>query len=311
MKNLDSINTKSLRLYLAVYDLRNFSDVARQEGVSPSMVSRIIHQLEDTLGHQLFYRNTRAIIPTESGRILEAYARQILNQFSQVANELQSRTDTPQGLLRINAPVFFGQHHIAPWLAKFSQTYPNVEIELTLTDDFIDPHLNAADVIFRIGTLNDSTFHARVLANQTYHLAASPDYIHRCGSLMEPKELNQHLCLVYKGSSGPNQWRFRKNEQEWHQYSLNILMSSNNAESLLSCALSGMGIVLFPDWLIGEHLKSGDLVNLLPDFEATIQTEPQYISAIYPHSRHPTLNVRVLIDFFLEIYGKPPYWNID
>lgn len=257
--------------------------VARREGVSPSMVSRVIQQLEDALGHQLFYRNTRAILPTESGRLFIEYARSMTEQLSEVRNELQDRKSEPRGLVRINAPVYFGQRHLTPGLPGLLKRHPQLEIELTLSDDFIDPHVEAADVIFRIGALADSSMHARTLAGQTYHLAASQTYLERCGVPEKPADLAEHDCLVYSGESGPNRWLFKGGDGVWQHQPVTPRLSSNNAETLLASALNHMGIVLFPDWLIGEFLKSGRLVNLLNDYGTAIKTTHQYVSVVYPN----------------------------
>lgn len=311
MNNVDNISIKTLLFFISVFNAQSFSVVARKEGVSASKVSRIIKQLEDSLGQQLFYRNTRAVIPTEAGRVFMSYAHAMTESMNAAQKELQNRTLEPGGLLRINAPVFFGQRHIAPWIPTLSHRYPKLQIDLTLTDDFVDPHHYATDVIFRIGTLNDSTFHARIFGEQTYHLAAAPAYINKHDTLQAPSDLAHHKCLVYKGSSGLNRWFFKKNDEDWTPFAAPALFMSNNAESLLVSALKGMGIVLFPDWLIGDHLKSGKLVKLLPDYEAAIKTTPQHVAAIYPNTRHISLNVRTLIDYFAEVYGEPLYWQVN
>ncbi|MFY2735596.1 LysR substrate-binding domain-containing protein [Pseudocitrobacter faecalis] len=311
MNEPGNISIRALLIFIDVYETQNFSVVARREGISASQVSRVIHQMEDALGQQLFYRNTRAIIPTESGHLFIRYARAMTGSLEEARRELNERTLEPSGMVRINAPVFFGQRHVAPALPRLMERYPRLNIELTLTDDYIDPHREAADVIFRIGALKDSSFHARVFGQQFYHLAASPDYIRRHGMPDSPDELARHKCLVYSGSSGPNRWLLRRHGEEWVHYPVSPLMSSNNAESLLIAALGGMGIVLFPDWLIGDRLKSGELVGLLPELDTSIKTEPQYIAAIYPHARHPPLNVRAIIDYYIDAFGSPLYWQAE
>ncbi len=310
MNDVNAVSIKTLLLFISVFNAQSFSEVARREGVSASMVSRTIQQLEDALGQQLFYRNTRAVVPTEAGRLFVNYARTITDQVSEARKALQDRTLEPGGLIRINAPVFFGQRHIAPWLAGLTERYPLLQIELTQTDDFIDPHRDATDLIFRIGALTDSSFHARVFGTQVYHLAASPGYVSQHGRLQSPADLNQHKCLVYKGSSGPNRWLFKQQHENWTHYPVAPLLASNNAETLLISALKGMGIVLFPDWLLGDCLKKGELIKLLPQHDAAIDTEPQHIAAIYPNVRHPPLNVRATIDYFAEVYGSPLYWQL-
>ena len=123
-----------------------------------------------------------------------------------------------------------------------------------------------------------------------------------------PADLSQHQGLIYSGSSGQNRWLFKINSS-WQQQSVIPTLVSNNAETLFIGALNDMGIVLFPDWLICESLKTGALVSLLSEFAPTIKTGPQNITAIYPNTRQPPLNVRVCIDYFSEVYGNPPYWK--
>ncbi len=164
MADVGNINLRALQLFIAVYDSHSFSVVARREGVSPSLISRVIQQLEDALGQQLFYRNTRAVVPTEAGNLFADYARGMTEQFAHAQRELQDRAQQPGGLVRINAPVYFGQRHIAPWLAGLADRYPELEYELILTDDFVDPHRQATDIIFRISALPDASYHAKVLA---------------------------------------------------------------------------------------------------------------------------------------------------
>ncbi|EMI6680538.1 LysR family transcriptional regulator [Enterobacter kobei] len=309
MFDASNINVRALLIFIEVYEAQNFSIVARRQGISASQISRVIHQLEDALGQQLFYRNTRAVIPTESGHLFIRYARAMVENVEEARRELDERSSEPSGTIRINGPVFFGQRHVAPGLAELTERYPRLNIELTLTDDFIDPHRDAADLIFRIGMLTDSTFHARIFGQQRYHLAASPAYLRKHGVPDDPATLSDHQCLVYRGSSGPNRWLVRREGENWIHYPVVARITSNNAESLLTAALGGMGIVLFPDWLIGDRLQRGELVALLPEMACAINTEPLNIAAIYPHARHPPLNVRAVIDYYVERFGTPPYWQ--
>ena len=148
-----------------------------------------------------------------------------------------------------------------------------------------------------------------MLGSQRYYLAAAPDYLSKKGTPGNPDALSAHHCLVYRGSAGANRWLFRREAESWVHYPVMPLLSSNNAETLLTAALDGMGIVLFPDWLMGDHLQTGRLVRLLDNYEAGINPSPQQIAAIYPNTRHPPLSVRAVIDYFVEVYGSPLYWQ--
>lgn len=311
MNDFDAVSLRALRLFVAVLDEGSFSEVARRAGVAPSSVSRVIQQLEQQLHTQLLYRNTRALAPTEAGLAFSHYARRMLEQADEAARTLQEREQLPGGLVRINAPVVFGQRHLAPWLAALAERYPKLNVELTQTDDYVDPLHTAADLLIRIGVLNDSSMHARPLARLRYRLAASPAYLARFGTPRTPEDLHAHHCLVFKGSSGPQRWFFRarEGEQPWHAYSLRGPLTGNNAETLTQAALDGLGLVLFPSWLIGEALHQGRLVRLLPDYQASITLEPSTLAALYPRSRLPSRNVRAVVDFLVEKMGNPPYWD--
>ncbi len=124
------------------------------------------------------------------------------------------------------------------------------------------------------------------MGKQTYYLAASPDYVAQYGKPQSPSDLATHRCLIYSGYSGNNQWYFKSLNQSWYQQSLSPSLVSNNAEALLVSAINGMGIILFPDWLIGKYLKEGKLISLLGKYEVAIKKEPQNISALYPQARH-------------------------
>ncbi len=304
-----TINTRAMQLYVAVLDSGNFSEVARREGMSPSSVSRIVQQLENALGLQLLYRNTRTVVPTEAGRLYGSTFRQVLDELEQTAHRLRDRENEPSGLVRINAPVVFGQKHIAPWLAELGERHPALRIELMQTDDFIDPLGDAADLLFRIAPLQDSGLHVRIVDTSVYHLAASPAYLARHGSPRVPADLLGHNCLVYKGVMGAQRSFFSKPGHAPQILALGGSLLSNNAETLVNAALGGAGVVMMPDWQIGELLLQKRLVRLLPDYQVATNPEELAIAMLYPHARFMPLSVRTVIDFFAARFGAPPYWK--
>lgn len=304
-----TINTRAMQLYVAVLDAGNYSEVARREGMSPSSVSRIVQQLETELGQQLLYRNTRTIMPTEAGRLYGSTFRQVLGELDETAQRLRERENEPSGLVRMNAPVVFGQKHIAPWLAELRERHPLLRIELMQTDDFIDPLSDAADLMFRIAPLQDSGLHVRVVDRSVHLLAASPAYLARHGTPKVPTDLSGHNCLVYKGVKGAQRSFLSKPGRPTEILALSGSLMSNNAETLVSAALSGAGIVMMPDWQIGELLLEQRLVRLLPDYVVATSQEEQVIAMLYPHARFMPLNVRTVIDFFAAKFGTPPYWK--
>jgi DNA-binding transcriptional LysR family regulator len=305
-----SVDIRSMRLFVAVLEMGNFSQVARRENMSPSSVSRIIQQLESELGAQLLYRNTRAIVATEVGRQYGQTFRAMLSELDETTRRVHEREGSPGGLVRINAPVVFGQKHIAPWLGELWHAWPDLKVELVQTDEFIDPLADAADLLFRIGPLADSGAHARIVDRSELLLAASPGYLARHGIPETPRSLMNHNCLVYKGAMGLQRTFFSRPGAAPQVMTLSGSLTSNNAETLVNAALSDAGIIMMPDWQVGELLRTRQLALLLPDYTVSTHQEPPLIAMLYPHTRYLSLSVRTVIDFFIDRFGSPPRWKL-
>lgn len=309
MHDLQTISLRSLALFVAVVDSGSFSEVARREGVAASTISRMVQQMEATLGSQLLFRNTRNVSPTEAGMQFAGAARTMLAQFNTAQAQLIDQQQQPAGMVRINAPVSFGQRHLAPWLGELLLRHPALKVELMQTDDFIDPLQEGTDLLLRIGELKDSRCHARVLAHEHYMLVASPSYLQRCGFPTTPDDLLRHQCLLYRGVHGLQRWYFRDERGQWQNPLVAGALVANNAETLIIAAENGLGLVLFPDWLVGDRLHQGKLVRVLPGCEAATKTAPQAISLIWPRAHQLPLKTRAVIDFFVEKFGQPAYWT--
>ncbi|NBF06534.1 LysR family transcriptional regulator [Pseudomonas sp. Fl5BN2] len=309
MHGFNDLGFKALRLFIAVLDQGSFSAVARREGLAPSSISRQIQLMEQALGQQLLYRHTRAVSPTEAGRLLGHHARRVLAQWEEAEQALQEQQDEPAGLVRINAPVVFGQLHLSPWLGELHGRYPKLQLDIQQTDSYIDPLQDGTDLLFRIGTLEDSSMQARLLAPQRYRVAASSAYLARHGTPQHPEQLHQHQCLAYKGETGQQRWFFRQGREDWTPYSVKGPLTGNHADTLTQAAEQGLGLVMFPSWLIGEALHQGRLVALFEDFDVATSLEPQQIAALWPGSRRLSVKVRTVIDFFVEKFGPEPYWE--
>lgn len=300
---------RMLAIYKAVFETGNFSAVARKAGVSPSVVSRAILSLETAVGKQLLNRNTRSLIPTHDGDVFYQFACSSLAALEQCEQALNQQLSEPSGLIRINAPLIFGRKHIAPWIMGLRQKYPALTVELNQTDSFIDPHKEPVDLLFRISPLDDASWHAKVFCQQRYYLAASPEYLSQHPKIMGTDCLRHHHSLVYAGAEGKQKWHFKNQQGEWNRLEYQDVMTSNNGDSLVIAALSGLGLVLFPDWLIGEYIHQGALCEVLPGTECAIKTTPHYVSAFYPRRKFSSGNIRAVIDYFDEVYGSPPYWK--
>jgi DNA-binding transcriptional LysR family regulator len=222
---------------------------------------------------------------------------------------LQEQQSEPTGLVRINAPVVFGQRHLTPWLGKLCARYPKLQLDIQQTDHYVDPLQEGADLLFRIGPLHDSSMQARILAPHRFQVAASPAYLKRHGTPQTPEDLAEHQCLAYKGAAGLQRWFFRREGEDWTPYSVKGPITGNHADTLTQAAEQGLGLVMFPSWLIGEAVREGTLVPVLKEYQVSNSLEPQQIAVLWPGSRRLSVKVRTVIDFFVECFGEVPYWD--
>ena len=301
----------ALRYFVMVATTGSFAETAKHFQVSASSVSRFISGLEQEIGQQLFYRNTRSVRLTEIGEQYYVRIRDVLDALDLANTEVMGQSTHVKGLVRINTAVALGHLHIAKLVNQLQENYPELSVELILTDDFVDPVQEGIDLTIRIGSLQDSALIARKICEQNYVLCASPKYLEQYGTPQSPQEIEQHTCLVYKGVSGTQRWYFRQGEHE--QFTViepQGGLRSNNAEVLVSAALEGRGIVLFPTWIFDQHdFKTGKLIQLLPEWISTIAPFPIGIHLVSPENRIRSQKVRTVFDFLLQEIGDPPYWD--
>lgn len=302
---------KALRLFVHVAASGSFIETARHFGVPGSSVSRHIAALEEDIGQRLLFRHTRAVRLTDAGERYFVQVREALELLDAATEMAADKDAAPRGLLRVNAPVALGRRHIAPLIAEFQRQHRELSVELMLTDAFIDPIQEGADVTVRIGRLVDSNLVARTLGPQRYRVCASPKYLEKTAAPSEPAELTSHNCLIYKGHLGVQRWYFsRPGDTSYRPFEISGDLRSNSAEVLVAAALGGQGIVLFPSWLYdADAFEANKLVCLLPDWLASVEPEPSEIHLVFPESRLRSRKVKLLSDFLFERIGTPPYWE--
>lgn len=298
-----------MRLFAEVVDAGSFSEAGRRLGLAASSVSRQVNGLEDALNARLLNRSTRSLSLTHAGEIYYERVRRILSEVMETNAAVAQLEASPRGLLRLNAPVVFGRRHVAPHLAAFCERYPDVSIDLTLTDHFVDVIESGADVVIRVGGLSDSSLIARRLAPNRRVLVASPAYLAKHGEPQTPEDLGSHRCLVYKLNVSMAEWHIRNADNVVSRVKVSGPLTANNAEALHAAAVDGLGIALLPTWTVGGAVRSGDLVRLLPGHEADLTSEETAIHAIYPHARHLSAKVRAFVDYLVQIYRPSPYWE--
>jgi DNA-binding transcriptional LysR family regulator len=295
----------ALELLVAVVETGSFTAAAARLNVTRGAISQGIKALEDELGVQLLNRTTRQVAATEEGRILHERGKQILADYQETAAMAAHLSDEPRGVLKINAPMSFGTLHLSPALSDFVAAHPQLRVQLSLTDRFVDLIEEGADVALRIGALEDSNLVARRIVTSRRLLCAAPDYLKRRGAPADPEALRDHSCLHYGHQAVAANWRLIGPERE-HIVPVSGVLCANNGEVLRDAAISGLGIALLPTFIIGGALQSGQLVSVLPAY----RPPEAGLYALYPHSRHLAARVRVFIDFMRARFGGRPYWDL-
>lgn len=307
----NSMKLNALRYFAMVAATGSFIATARHYRVPASSVSRHIADLEKEVGQQLLYRHTRAVSLTPSGERYYVTVREALDLLDMAAEQAADKEASPRGLVRVNAPLALGRLHIAPILHRLQAVYPDLSVQLTLTDAFIDPVQEGADITVRVGRLEDSALVGRTIGPQRYIACASRTYLDAHGEPASPAELQTHNCMVYRGHWGAQRWYFRQpGEARFEAFDVSGSFQSNNAEALVGAAEASLGIVLFPTWLFQPRsFRKGGLVKLLASWEASVEAEPPSIHLISPENRSRSRKVRLVTDFLVEHIGSPPYWD--
>ncbi len=289
-----------IEVFVRVARAGSFSAAARDLDQTPSAVSKQIGRLEDRLGARLFDRTTRQVRLTEAGAAFFERCARIVSEMEEAERAVSHSHGAPRGTLRLNAPVVFGCRHVVPLLAEFLAAYPEVRIDVTFNDRYVDLLEEGVDVAIRIGELTDSNLIARRLAPNHRVVCGASAYFERNGFPDRPADLTEHNCLVYTYRASRNDWslvcanRDRAKGQEVVRVSGNL--ETNNAEAIHGALLDGVGLGLLPLWLVGADLRTGRLVRALPDYQGTDSA----IYAVYPPGRHLSPKVRSFIDFLAE-----------
>ncbi|MEO1198150.1 MAG: LysR family transcriptional regulator [Pseudomonadota bacterium] len=294
----------AMRALVKVVALGSLAEAARQLSVTRSAVSKGVKELEAELGARLLDRTTRRVSPTEAGLAYYERCVDILARIEETERQVTQLHEEPRGVLKVNAPMSFGTMHLGHAIAAFMDIYPEVRVELMLTDRFVDPIEEGFDVTIRIAQLEDSSLIARKLSPALRALAASPDYLDREGRPQAPSDLMQHSCLNFGHTTTRQRWTLERDGKPI-TIPINSTFCANNGEVLRDAALAGRGITLLPTFLIGRDIAAGRLEPILPDFPPT----ELGIFALYAPNRFLAAKVRVFIDFLKDRFGASPEWD--
>ncbi len=290
---------REMQAFVAVAESGSFVNAADQLENSKAAVSRYVAQLETRLGVRLMNRTTRRLSLTDEGHAFLAHCKETLALIHDAEEQLQSKRNTPNGLIRISAPLTFGVLHLAPLWGKFTALYPQVQLEITLSDRVVDLVDEGYDVAVRVARLPSSTLICRKLASTSLVLCASPKYLKKYGKPKRLAELKQHSVINYLYLATGDEWVFQGPEGET-RIKISPKIRTNNGDTCRSAALAHQGIVLQPTFLVGSDLQKGDLVQLLPEYKSI----ELGIYAVYPSRKLVSPRIRAMVDFLVVEFER-------
>ncbi|QYY30762.1 MULTISPECIES: LysR family transcriptional regulator [Cupriavidus] len=284
--------------------LGNLSAAARDLQLSTSTASARLARLEQTLGTRLLHRTTRRLSLTADGERFIEHAQQLLATAEAAEQSVGKGARAPHGLLRVTAPASFGRQHVSPAIPAFLETYPEIRLDLRLSDQVV-PLVDAGiDVALRMGALPDSSLVARALAPSRRVICAAPSYLAAHGIPKHPDDLRTHNCLILGDQSA---WRFDTPLGET-AVTVHGNLRVDNGEVIRDALVAGMGIALKSTWDVGALLRSGQLVTVLDEYPVLPAVS---IWAVYPSRHLVPAKTRAFVDFFAARFGNPPYWDRD
>lgn len=290
----------TLQTFVDVVRQGSFAAVARSHDLDPSSVSRAIATLEKELGIRLFQRTTRKLSLTEAGAVYYEQIAPLLVEMDSAIAAAKEVSNQPTGTLRITASVSFGIACVVPHLPRFESRYPDLSVELLLSDSVLDLVNERIDIAIRLGQMADSTLMAQRLMPTQYVVCASPDYLADKGHPQYPRQLGERNCLCFSLEGFRSRWRFKDSEGGVEEVLVSGQTVISNAIALRDCAVAGMGISLLPNWLIHADLSAGRLVNVFPNYAVAATNFETAAWFVYPSKKHLPLKVKVLIDFLKE-----------
>jgi LysR family transcriptional regulator for bpeEF and oprC len=299
-------NLASIAAFVRVAETRSFQSAANQLGMSGPAVSKSIAKLERHLGAKLFHRTTRSVALTDDGQAFLERCRRILEDVQEAEELLTSRRLTPRGRLRVQMPLGFGRLVVLPMLPRFLSSYPDLAVDVDLSDRIVDFADEGLDLAVRIGEIADSRVIARKIYDIRFVTCASPAYLAQHGTPRKPEDLAKHQCLPYwmPQVGRHREWPFAHQGVRF-SVAVSGKVNINNSEALIDAAINGEGVVSVATFLAAEAVKAGKLKVVMRDF---VTLGPP-VSAVYLPSRHLSARVRAFLDFLAAVVPEKPEWD--
>ncbi|MGP9791538.1 LysR family transcriptional regulator [Roseinatronobacter sp. NSM] len=286
---------EALRVFVRVSELGSITSGGRDLRLTPAVASKRIKELEARLGVRLFNRTTRKLMPTEIGRDFYEHARKVITALEQAEAAVAGLSGQPRGAIRVTAPLGLGRALIAPLAQRFADSYPEIRLNLRLSDRRVDIVEDQIDMAFVLGILPDSSMKQRKITDAPRILAASPAYLARRGTPLAPDDLRGHECLLLRYPRSPEYFWTLQTPDGPLRLDLQGQLDCDDADVLVDWALQGAGIVNRPRHELAQYLRSGQLVDLLPE----TPPEPAIFACVYPHRRQQDPKIRLFADFMV------------
>ncbi len=297
---------KGIASFVQAADAGGFTLAAERLGVAKSGIAKSVSRLEDRLGIRLFNRTTRRFSLTAEGEVFYESCVRVLAELENAAAALTISRRQPRGRLRVDLPVVFGRRWVMPVLLNIGARYPDLSMEISLTDRRVDPVEEGIDLVIRIGELDDSAaLIARRLGIQQSIVCGNPDYLATHGRPVSLEDLERHDCIAFGRGGRALPWVFLGPKGEPITKTVAGRFSFNHSEAILDAVVAGHGLALLSTWLIADHLRANRLVRVLPD----AHTQGFPIHALWPHTRHISPKVRVVVDEMASSFHPEPPWN--
>ncbi|MFK5950293.1 MAG: LysR family transcriptional regulator [Methylococcales bacterium] len=294
------MDISSLTIFSEVMQLGSYTAVAKKRGVSASSISRTISSLEEELGLRLFQRTTRRLEPTEAGIVYHNRIHKLIDEFESAKLMAKDLSEQMTGTLRVSVPTVYCNKFITPLLSEFSERYPELSLNLMMSDNYVDLLSERVDVAIRLGSLSDSSYIAKRLLDMNFIVCASNNYIVKNGRPTIPSDVKNHECLIFHREGYNMDWHFKSDDNVTEDVPISGKVTINNSEAIRQCAVMGGGIALLPNWLIQEDLDNGKLINLFTDYSVTATDFISAIWLLYPSRSYLPQKVRIFLDFLTE-----------
>ncbi len=294
-----------IRTFLAIYETGSFTQAANRMAITKSVASRRLTALEADLDTRLLTRTTRGVAPTPAGVGFYEEARRIIQDLEDAKDSLRAGRQELAGPVRLAAPKSFGRTFIQPTLLKIIADNPKITLEANFSDRLVDLAGEGYDLGLRIGRLKESRLIARKLASIRLVVAASPAYLDKYGEPETPEELKNHNCIIYTNALDSHSWRLGQDSSP-HLVRVNGNLKTNSGDMQVAACLAGQGLISIPYFYVHDHIRAGRLKTVL----CAYRSDPLGLYAIYPHARHVTGRVRLLIDLLADHFSAPRILDI-